>query len=380
VPKRTGAASKVTVGVSILVTAAVAIGGYLHFRKHNARGQVVRQASTATRPAAAPPQSAPKISQGVLDGNTMFTVYGRSFGVAPILGRLGQYRDMDDMARGVEQHVTRIDALNGDKGVMVAIHLIYAMATPCTGPKDECLYYVEGTARNLIENYIEPAARRGWAVILDTQLGRSNPVAQVKRMLDKGYLKYDNVHIALDPEFRTLPGRNRPGIPIGSVQSSEINAVQQMLASYVRSERLASRKVLMVHQFGDPAVRDGVPSMIGGKEKLRRFPDVDLVIAMDGLGSPSVKTKKYNAITDPVRYPFLQYRGMKIFYPNRWEKHGHFDTPPMTMDQVMGTTPASPSFTVLLKPDVITIAGKTTGARLDSGAAGSACSFRCWSL
>jgi len=58
-------------------------------------------------------------------------------------------------------------------------------------------------------------------VVLDTQIGKSNPVQQVKRILDKGYLKYDNVAVALDPEFHVRQGRETPGRPIGTLRAEQ---------------------------------------------------------------------------------------------------------------------------------------------------------------
>jgi hypothetical protein len=341
---------------AILLSIFFAVGVYTWFGSTQRQSGTVENTGGLTAPPPVQTRPRPKALEGLLDGHTMLAVYGRGFGIAPILGRLGQYSGFDDMARDLGKRIAELDHRNGAKKVSVAVHLIYAMATPCTSNEDECLYYLEGPGGDLVRNYIEPAARRGWAVILDTQLGRSNPVAQVKRLIDKGYLRYDNVHVGLDPEFRAKAGQTRPGIPIGRVQASEINEVQEVLDAYVRSQELATRKIVLVHQFGDPAVADGVPDMIAAKDHLRRYDNVDVVIDMDGLGSPAVKTKKYNAVTDANRYPFIRYRGIKVFYPNRWEKHGHFDRPPMTIDQIMGQAPASDSFTVEHSPDVIIVA------------------------
>jgi hypothetical protein len=81
---------------------------------------------------------------------------------------------------------------------------------PCTG-KGDCL---ESLGEDIVEKYIKPAAARGWEVILDTQLGHSGPVEQVQRMIAGGYLKCENVHVPLDPEFHALPGQRDPGVPI----------------------------------------------------------------------------------------------------------------------------------------------------------------------
>ena len=199
------------------------------------------------------------------------------------------------MAADTAGWVKSISAVNDGKHVVIGIHLIYALAVTCTG-KGDCLKYL---GNDIVTNYIAPAAQRGWVVILDTQLGRSNPVDQVNDMIKHGYLKYDNVHVAIDPEKSTLPaGQVDPGIPIGTVSAAQINAVQKILDDYVASENLKTKKILMVHQFGDPAVHDGVPFMIREKKTVKDFPSVELVIDADGLGSPLIKVHKYNLMTD----------------------------------------------------------------------------------
>jgi hypothetical protein len=145
---------------------------------------------------------------GLLETNTIFAVYGRGFGRAPILGHLGTYADIDAMAADTRIWVKNIGAANGGKGVVVGIHLIYGLAIPCTAAGN-CVEYLDQLDRNLAEKYIKPAAERGWTVILDTQLGRSDPATEVKRMMDRGYLKYDNVHVAIDPEFHSVHADGR---------------------------------------------------------------------------------------------------------------------------------------------------------------------------
>jgi hypothetical protein len=301
-------------------------------------------------------QAATTSALSLLEKNTLLTVYGRAFKVAPILGRLGQYTGFDFMAKDVQQWVEPIQKQNGSKGVVVGVHLIYGLAIPCESKSRDCLLYLEALDKQIVEHYIEPAAQRGWIVILDTQLGNSNPVDQVTRMIEKGYLKYDNVHVAIDPEFHVRNGTKRPGIPIGIVEASEINQVQKMLDDYVVKEKLAHKKILIVHQFGDANVHDGVPFMIRNKKDLKAFENVELVINADGFGKQPVKIVKYNKMTDETVYPFIKWRGIKIFYPNKWERAGHFDKPPLNILQVFGAEPIQGKLRVRVKPDVVIIA------------------------
>ena len=255
----------------------------------------------------------------------------------------------------MEPWLEKIRGKNGNKGAIAGVHLIYALAVPCV-PGDDCLLYLEGIEKNIAGKYIEPAAKRGWMVVLDTQIGKSDPVQQVQRIIDKGYLKYENVAVAIDPEFRVYPGRERPGIPIGTVKAWQINKAQRLLDDYVRRHKLAKKKILIVHQFGDANVNDGVPFMIEDKQNLKTFEHVDLVIDADGLGEQAIKVVKYNKMTDSKVYPFIKFRGIKVFFPNPWEKYGHFDKPPLNLDQIFGHEPAAGGPKMRNSPDVLIIA------------------------
>lgn len=289
---------------------------------------------------------------GLLETHTLFAVYGRGFGRAPILGHLGTYGNIDLMAADTQTWVKKIAAVNGGKAVVTGIDLIYGLAIPCVGAA-KCIQYGDS---GLVEKYIVPAADRGWVVILDTQLGRSDPVAEVKRMIARGYLKYDNVHVAIDPEFHSVPGHVNPGIPIGTVTAAQIDEVQEMLSRYVEAEHLKTKKILIVHQFGDAAVHDGVPFMISDKTTLKVFPNVELVIDADGLGEPAEKIGKYNLMTNRATYPAVRFAGIKVFYPNQWEKTGHFDKPPMSIEQIFGQIPVTGHPRMMTKPNVLIIA------------------------
>ncbi len=350
------------IGLAVVVFGMLLVMSFMPLRqasRQTAGGKAPEQTTPppkAPEGAAAVAPAVPREAVGLLEKNTIFGVYGRAFGRAPILGHLGTYKNFDMMAADIPKWVDEIQKHNDNKPVIPAVHLIYALAIPCTEKKDDCLQYLEGPTSLIIDNYIKPAAERGWLVFLDTQLGKSNPVAQVNRMIEKGYLKYENVHVAIDPEFHLYPNRKTPGIPIGTVEASEINDVQKILDDYVKSQGLKTKKILIVHQFGDANIKDGVPFMIEHKKDLKSFTNVQLVINADGLGTPEVKVVKYNKMTDTKVYPFISYRGIKVFYPNQWEKAGHFDKPPMTMDQVFGIEPVVGRLKMAAKPSVLIIA------------------------
>lgn len=267
-----------------------------------------------------------------LTHTTLLTVYGRGFGTAPILGRLGMDHTFDDVARQVLPAETGIRANNGGARVRIAIHLIYALAVPCTAT-NSCLLYADDAGVDLVNQYIVPAARRGWLVVLDDQLGHSNPQAEIRRMVAKGYLQYDNVEVAFDPEFHTPPGQVTPGIPTGSVTTDEINKAQDTLNAYASGNNLLHRKIVMVHEW--------TQSMIRKTSALTsRFRFVQPVVIMDGIGSPSDKARVYDALLRSHASRGGVLPGIKLFPPGPYAPSRSVDIPTMTWSQVFGRTPA----------------------------------------
>jgi hypothetical protein len=307
-------------------------------------------ASTPTaRPLPSPTPIPPPVSW--LRHNTLLSIYGRAFGLAPILGRLGSDGSFADMQRQIQPDLQGIRSANGGLGVRVAVHLIYGLATPCNESKN-CLLYLDDTGVNIVKQYIEPAARRGWLVVLDDQLGTSNPAAEVQRMISRGYLRYDNVEIALDPEFRAVAGQPEPGVPVGTVDAGEMNQAERAVNSYTNRLHLLHHKIVMVHQFQT--------AMITRRGSLRKkMNDVDLVIVADGFGTPGIKAHVYSTLLSRAASVRLRWRGIKLFYPNPYEQAGHLDDPLMTWQQVFGHAPAydgTQPFYLRPAPNVIVIA------------------------
>ncbi|HEV8638880.1 MAG TPA: hypothetical protein VG370_32115 [Chloroflexota bacterium] len=309
----------------------------------------------ADTPTVSPTATAEKRASLFEDGATMVAVYGRGFKIAPILGFLGQYKGYEEMDRDVKKRFhPLIQEQNGGKPIVPAVHLIYALAIPCS-EDDDCLLYLEETGVDIVKEYIEPAQTMGWHVILDAQMGRSDPVTQVKRMIDRGYLKYEHVHVALDPEFKVYPERQLPGTPVGQLDARDINRAMELLDQHARQVGLQRKKMFMVHQFGDPEVDDSVPSMILNKKELKAPATIDLVLDADGFGGPEPKVSKYNQMLDDRVYPFIQYRGIKLFLPNR-EAPDHYDKPQLGWPTVFGKKDTPGGQRVRWPPNVIVIA------------------------
>jgi hypothetical protein len=127
-------------------------------------------------------------------------------------------------------------------------------------------------------------------------------------------LKRPNVHLALDPEF-AMPRGQVPGQRVGTMDATAINGAQRILADLVETERLPP-KLLVVHRFTE--------EMVTSHQKIATDPRVQVVMVMDGFGTPALKSAQYGTLIAEQR---VQYTGFKLFY-----RH---DEPLMTPEQVL---------------------------------------------
>jgi hypothetical protein len=132
------------------------------------------------------------------------------------------------------------------------------------------------------------------------------------------YLRRPHTHLALDPEFAMGPGQV-PGQAIGSLDATDVNTAIQTLADLVEADQLPP-KVLIVHRF--------LPSMLTRAAAIQPDPRVQLVIDMDGYGTPGVKISKYHTF---IRDAGVDFGGIKLFY--------HHDTPLLAPEDVLALDP-----------------------------------------
>jgi hypothetical protein len=260
--------------------------------------------------------------RSVLDDDQLLTIYGKSLCLAPVMGILGRYCSMEEMVAESQPLAHGLDEANGERGVRLAAHVVYGMAL-------------------------------GVEVLLDVQMGRSTPLAEIERMIEHGYLAYPNVHIALDSEFATGPYQMLPGSPIGRLDALSINEGLHRLDDYLREIGSPTWRVVMLHQFIDTATDSW--TMIPNKELIGTFAYLDVVPVMDGFGGRNIKVRKYNLITDSTIYPWIERRSIKLFLPNPWSP-SHQDFPVLTWPQVVGDEPTSGGYRMEHVPDVVVVA------------------------
>jgi hypothetical protein len=248
---------------------------------------------------------------GVLGERQVIAYYGHPF--SRYMGILGE-TSIETMTADLLARASEYDELNGDVGVAPAFHIIYG-----TVWEDANIGILRES--KLLE-YIRYAAENDIIVFLDHQIGRYTVREAIEAMLP--YLRYENVHLAIDPEWATT----QPGREIGGVDAADINLAQQMMSDYMRENGIPGPRMLVVHQFNW--------RMIVNREEVRTdYPGVQLIHNADGFGRPAEKyvSWEYNVLASN-----MPLKGFKLFYPKSW-RDGGYDEPLLTPREVLQLTP-----------------------------------------
>ncbi len=239
------------------------------------------------------------------------------------MGILGRY-SMEELDSQLQTLAKEYEKAGGKK-VITAFYIIYGTVWP------------EGEIgiinNDLLMKYINYAQKRNMLVFIDHQIGKYTPLVAIRKLLP--YLKYPNVHLALDPEWRTT----KPMQEIGTVSAVEINQVQQVMEDYMKENHIAGERMLVIHQFK--------PWMLGTRADIKTsFSKVRLVHCADGFGSPNQKRGSYraNAYDDynleVPKKPTLNMpvKSFKLFYNFNIPGAG-FDSPLLTPKEVYALDP-----------------------------------------
>ena len=237
------------------------------------------------------------------------------------LGVLGQH-SIEELVPIIKAKADEYDQINGDAGVIPAFHLIYGLAAGDPGRNKE---YLLPLSSKILMEYIDAAQKNGFLVFIDTQLGALTPIEAIKPVLK--YLKYDSVHLAIDPEFEVTDLNVPPGRVIGHVTGEQINDVQSAMSGYLKDNEIKNDKILMVHRFTSDMIRDS--------QAVKSYDQIDLIMNLDGHGSPQLKVKVYNNLYSSDNASSA-YGGFKLFFTE--------DKPEMmTPTQVLGMEAVSES-------------------------------------
>ena len=247
----------------------------------------------------------------MLLNNDILIYYGHPY--SRNMGILGRY-SIEELSRQLSVTAAKYKEVNGGRNVKRAFYLIYGTVWP------------EGEIgilrRSTLMRYIEYALENDMLVFIDHQMGRHDPIQSLQRMFR--YLHYPNVHLALDPEWRT----NRPNIEIGHLTAEEINRAQQVMEDYIIANNLPGERMLMLHQFHYRMIRN--------RDNVRAdFRRVRLVLCISGIGTPAQKRATYAA--HGARSTNIPIKGFKLWYDFGFS--GHTDNPLMTPTEVMSLEP-----------------------------------------
>lgn len=213
------------------------------------------------------------------------------------MGVLGEF-SKGEMLRRLDAQSDAWRTADPATPVRPALHLIAVIADRNPGP--DSLY-----RRALPDSAIQRVITWGWEhhalVFLDVQVGLSTLPAELPAL--EKYLRLPFVHLGIDPEFSMKTGR-RPGTALGYFDAADVNYARQFLARIVSENKLPP-KVLVVHRFRK--------SMVQNYQEINTDPRVQIVMHMDGWGTPDDKRKAYAKYIG--REP-VEYAGFKIFYKN----------------------------------------------------------------
>ncbi|MDO5025025.1 MAG: hypothetical protein Q4E03_00660 [Trueperella sp.] len=231
--------------------------------------------------------------QLVFHGKRYVALYGTPH--TPLLGLLGEQGVPETIARAA-QLAAEYQTLTTDK-VIPALEVIATVAS--AGPGEDGNYSNEYPVESF-RALVEQAAAADQYVILDLQPGRADFLTQVQSYAE--LLKYPNVGVALDPEWRLEPDQ-LPLQQIGHVEITEVNSVINYLADFVKAHHLP-QKMLILHQFQVQMIRD-----IDQLDQSRA--ELAILLHVDGQGSQPAKWGTWSTLRK--NSPNIAHWGWKNF-------------------------------------------------------------------
>ena len=242
------------------------------------------------------PAKAPYPLDGaLLPYNRIIAFYGNLY--SKRMGILGEIPKAE-MLKKLQGEVAKWQAADTSMHTIPALHYVATTAQGAAGK--------DGKHRmrmpfHQIDTIISWAKEINALTFVDIQVGHSTVKDEVSAL--EPYLKMPNVHLGIDPEFSMKHGET-PGSKIGTFTAEDINDAIDFLAQVVRKNNLPP-KILVVHRF--------TQGMVTGYERIKKLPEVQVVMDMDGFGDKILKRSTY------LRYIYkepVQFTGFKLFYKN----------------------------------------------------------------
>lgn len=253
------------------------------------------------------PAKAPyPLAGAILPYNRIIAYYGNLY--SKRMGILGEL-PRAEMLKKLQSEVAKWQAADSTVKAIPALH--YIAITAQSAPGKTNLHRMRMPFKQ-IDTILKWAKPINALVFLDVQVGHSNVKDEVSSL--ESYLKLPNVHLGIDPEFSLKHGEI-PGSKIGTFTADDINDAIDILAKLVRKNKLTP-KVLVVHRF--------TQGMVTNYKNIKKVPEVQIVMDMDGFGSKVLKKSTYKSYI--FREP-VQFTGFKLFYKNDIKKDWIMYTP-----------------------------------------------------
>lgn len=225
------------------------------------------------------------------------------------MGILGK-SSKEKMLQQLRQEMDLWKAADPSLQVQPALHLIAVTAQPTSGKAGK---YRMIMPDEIVKQVYAWAKEANALLFIDIQTGHDD----IRELLPRfeWILKNPDVHLGIDPEFHLIKTGAVPGTQIGTLDAEEVNYVTSYLRKIVQKHKLPP-KVLTLHRF----TRKGITNA----DKIVLNPEIQIVMHMDGWGSPWLKRDTYKRyiVADPV-----QYAGFKLFLHNDTKKGDRLMTP-----------------------------------------------------
>jgi len=231
----------------------------------------------------------------VLPFNRIVAFYGNLY--SKKMGILGEI-PKNEMLNKLKGEVAYWQAADSSIPVIPALHYVAVTAQGAPGKDGKHRLRMPSSQ---IDTMINWAKEINGLVFLDIQVGHSSVGDEVPPL--EKYLQLPQVHLGIDPEF-SMKGGHVPGKKIGTFGAEDVNIAIDDLAAMVKKYNLPP-KILIVHRF--------TQGMLTDYKSIKKVPEVQVVIDMDGWGDKTLKRSTY------LRYIYrepVEFTGFKLFYKN----------------------------------------------------------------
>jgi hypothetical protein len=219
------------------------------------------------------------------------------------MGILGEIPKNQMLAK-LKGEVAKWQAADTSIPVIPALH--YVAVTAQGTPQKDGKYRYRMPFKH-IDTIVNWANEIKGLAFVDIQVAHSTVREEVPLL--EHYLKMPNVHLGIDPEFSLKQGEV-PGTKIGHFTAEDINDAVDYLAEIVRKNNIPP-KILVVHRF--------TQGMVKGFENIKKVPEVQIVMDMDGWGDKILKRSTYLRY---IKKEPVMFTGFKLFYHNDTKQKG----------------------------------------------------------